>query len=83
MNRTIRIFIITFALLTSKLSVSQTSTIKGLLQESLKKEAIQGATITLIGENKVEISGTKGEFAITGLTPGVYSISIKLYGWEV
>jgi TonB-dependent receptor len=81
MNRTIRIFIITTALLISKVSVSQTSTIKGLIQESIKKEAVQGATVTLIGENKVEISGTKGEFAFTGLTPGVYSISIKLYGF--
>ena len=81
MNMTIRIFIITSALLISKLSVSQTSSIKGTLQESLKKEAIQGANITLINQNKVEISGTKGEFIFTGLTPGVYSISIKLYGY--
>ena len=81
MIRTIRILIITSVLLISKLSVSQTSTIKGLLQESMKKEAVQGANVTLIGQNKVEISGTKGEFAFTGLTPGVYSISIKLYGY--
>jgi hypothetical protein len=56
--------------------------IKGSLVDTLKNEAIPNASVQLLGTNKGANSNAKGEFTISNVKPGKYSIAISCIGYE-
>ena len=58
-------------------SFSQTGSISGTLRDTLMKDYVSGASITVKNSNKRYSSDKNGHFEIKGLKNGLYTITIK------
>ncbi len=61
----------------SSISLAQTASITGKIQNSKSKETVDGAKIIVIGTGKGTLSDTEGNFTIKGLAAGKYSLEIR------
>ena len=71
-----RLFIFLFISISS-ISLAQTASITGKIQNSKSKETVDGAKIIVIGTGKGALSDTEGNFTIKGLAAGKYSLEIR------
>lgn len=55
--------------------------IEGKVLDSATQKGIQGATITLIGQNVSAISKRDGSFSLPGVSVGEHSLSVRLLGY--
>ncbi len=66
-----------FFITISSLSLAQTASITGKIQNSKSKETVDGAKIIVIGTGKGTLSDPEGNFTIKGLAAGKYSLEIR------
>lgn len=87
--RKITLFLLTFmVMLTTAMAQKKvTGTVKGKVIDNVKKESMEGATVTVMDpKDSAVVSYTMvkktGEFEITDLEPGLYRLMISFSGYE-
>lgn len=70
-----------FMLLTSSTIISQNS-LKGTVTDSLSHEALIGATIVLMGTSIGSACDIEGDYKITGISDGKYTLRISYVGYK-
>ena len=63
-------------------SVASASDITGVVTERARGTPLAGAHVTVIGTQKATSTDSLGEFRITGLEPGTYSVRASYIGFE-
>lgn len=74
--------IITFLIFTQTVLAQNTGTIKGQLKEEGANEAIIGATVFLKGTSYGASTDVDGNFQITAILEGTYTLSISAVGYD-
>lgn len=64
------------------LSFSQKGTIKGIINDDITRTPIQGATINLPSNGKVDNSDHFGSFSINDIVPGQYELVVSHIGYK-
>ena len=82
MKMTIRATLVLSMLFSTFTLFSQSASISGTVQDSSKKEPIQGASVNMLTNSKSDVTNSKGEFQITGLKDGWYSLVVKMTGYK-
>lgn len=78
----IKLIMILLSLLVSSMAYSQKGIIKGRVYNSVNNKAIPFADILIDGTQRGTSSNEKGEFRISGLKPGEYTISCSFLGFK-
>jgi hypothetical protein len=77
------IFLLSWVLLTPFLSLqAQKATIKGKVTDALTNQPIPFANILLLGTDMGTVTDDNGDYEITGLVPGLYSVQASFLGYE-
>jgi outer membrane receptor protein involved in Fe transport len=56
--------------------------ISGIVRDVKSKRVLPFASISIVELRKGALSDTKGEFMITGVTPGTYTVRVQMLGYE-
>src|SRR6184192_2018464 len=67
-------------LLIPYLVFAQTGSITGKVTDE-NKMPIPGATVTVVGSSLSTATGNNGEYTITGVKPGKYTVEVKFIGY--
>lgn len=81
----IRIIFVLISLLAANLNVysqNEHGNISGKIQDTATGEAIAGATVSIVGINKVTTSNTNGEFQFTQVVPALYTLKVTYIGYQ-
>jgi outer membrane receptor for ferrienterochelin and colicin len=82
MKKILKFCFLTALLLLSTLAFSQNGSIKGKIIDANTNEAIIGANVIISGTTKGTSSDIEGNFEISGLEPGFYSVSASFLGYR-
>lgn len=86
MSSKIRLCVIIFASLLSTIAAAGTTgSITGVIKDSERKEAVEGATVVVTTPGQAEqvtLSDDRGRFSFENLTPGIYLIKANFAGAE-
>ncbi|MCC8424592.1 TonB-dependent receptor [Mucilaginibacter sp. UR6-11] len=80
--RTTISFIILIALSATSLYAEVAGKIAGKVIDKKTGETLIGATVTLVGSNKVTSTNAEGRFLLSGIEPGAYTIEVKYIGYQ-
>src|SRR5262250_2339368 len=75
--------LITSSVLVATTAYAQTakSSIQGRVTDA-SGAVLQGASVTLQPGGEHTVSGNEGQFVVTGLTPGAYTLNVDFVGFE-
>lgn len=77
-----RTLIFLLAICISGTAVSQTGTIQGTVTDALTNEPILLATISIPGTTMGTTTDVEGNYVLTDLTPGLYTVQVSYIGYE-
>lgn len=77
-----RTLIFLLAICISGTAVSQTGTIQGTVTDALTNEPILLATISIPGTTTGTTTDVEGNYVLTDLTPGLYTVQVSYIGYE-
>lgn len=60
---------------------AETATLKGRITDAKTKEELIGATVIIVGTYKGTAANLEGEYSLTGIKPGDYSIKFSMVGY--
>lgn len=61
---------------------AETGTISGVVEDSLTKEVVIGASVTLKGTKRGAYTNKSGFFSMSGIKPGTYTVVVSSIGYE-
>ena len=82
MKKILKFCFLTTLLLLSVEAFSQNGSIKGKIIDVNTNEAIIGANVIISGTSKGTSSDIEGNFEISGLEPGFYSVTASFLGYR-
>ena len=71
-----------FILLATFYSKAQTGSISGSVYNSINNEAVEFSKVQLIGEGKGVFPDSTGNYIITDIEPGIYSVKVSAIGFK-
>ena len=74
--------LILFAVGTAGSAVAQTGTISGTVTAASSGETLPGANVVIVGTEKGSSTDANGQFSITGVTPGTYTLRASFIGYQ-
>lgn len=63
-------------------SLGTTGNVKGKVSDVTNNESLPGANVLVVGSGRGGVTNEKGEYFITGITPGVYVLRVSLLGYQ-
>jgi len=75
-------FLVSFILLISYISLAQTGNIQGTVIDNITKEPIPFANLLLENTSNGVTTDIDGNFSITGITPGIYTLLCSVVGYN-
>jgi TonB-dependent receptor len=81
MSRLLALVTLSVLLTTAAYAQTTKSSIQGRVTDS-SGAVLQGARITLQPGGEHAVSGNEGQFAVAGLSPGAYTLSVEFIGFE-
>lgn len=75
-------FIVCFLGLIGKSFAGTTGALAGKVTDVSTGEVLPGVNIVIVGSGRGGVTNTKGEFSITGVTPGKYLVRASLIGYK-
>lgn len=76
------LFTLGFLLLSHSILFAQTGTIKGQIIDTLLNESVIGANVVIKGTNIGSSTDIDGNYLITGVAPGTYTLVISYIGYK-
>lgn len=59
-----------------------TGGLKGKITDVSNREAIPGVNVLIVGSGRGGVTNDKGEYSVTGITPGTYSLRVSAVGYK-
>jgi hypothetical protein len=78
----ISFFAFLLLLSTGLYTMAQGAKLEGSVKDRFKDEFLTGATIKIVETGNTAFSDFDGNFAFSGLTPGIYTIAVNLISYD-
>ena len=75
-------FLLTFLLVSHLITNAQTSSISGIIKNSINNQPVEFAKVKIVGLPKGAFTDSLGYYKIDGIEPGVYSITAASAGFN-
>nr|HPG40150.1 carboxypeptidase-like regulatory domain-containing protein [bacterium] len=82
MKKNLFLMLLAVITVTGFVYANTTATLRGVVTDAASGEALQNANITLEGTTLGAAADAAGQFVITGIEPGVYTLQATRIGYE-